>query len=106
MDVPAGDIGTGGRGIGYLYGQYKLVEPYEGVLTGKGLLPSAALSPAPRRPATASVYFAEKLLTGHKLRQEELVPGSGNVAIAKAQQLGAKVVMKRFQRLDLRRERH
>ena len=98
-DVPAGDIGVGGREIGYLFGQYKrITNRYEsGVLTGKGLDYGGSLV---RREATGYglVIFAEEML---KARDKTLdgktvvVSGSGNVAIyaiEKAQQLGARVV--------------
>ena len=97
-DVPAGDIGVGGREIGYMYGYYKkLTGLYEGVFTGKGLLWGGSLA---RTEATGygSVYFAENML---KARGDSLagkvcaVSGSGNVAIytvQKLQQLGAKPV--------------
>lgn len=97
-DVPAGDIGVGGREIGYLYGQYKrLRNEYTGVLTGKGLTYGGSLA---RTEATGygAVYFAEQML---KARGEDfagkvaIVSGSGNVAIyatEKLQSLGAKVV--------------
>ncbi|GAB3622056.1 NADP-specific glutamate dehydrogenase [Mariniluteicoccus endophyticus] len=98
-DVPAGDIGVGGREIGFLFGQYKrITNRYEaGVLTGKGLTWGGSLV---RTEATGygTVIFANEML---RTRREELdgrrvvVSGSGNVAIyaiEKAQQLGAKVV--------------
>ena len=97
-DVPAGDIGVGGREIGYLFGQYKRIRGlYEGVLTGKGLTYGGSLA---RTEATGYglLYLTEELL---KLNGIELagktcaVSGSGNVAIyaiEKAHQLGAKVV--------------
>jgi glutamate dehydrogenase (NADP+) len=98
-DVPAGDIGVGGREVGYLFGQYKrITNRYEsGVLTGKGLDYGGSLV---RREATGYglVYFVEEML---KSRDKTLdgktcvVSGSGNVAIyaiEKAQQLGAVVV--------------
>ncbi len=98
-DVPAGDIGVGGREIGYLFGQYKrITNRWEaGVLTGKGLTWGGSLV---RTEATGygTVLFAEQML---KTRGEDfdgkrvLVSGSGNVAIyaiEKAQQLGANVV--------------
>jgi len=98
-DVPAGDIGVGGREIGYLFGQYKrITNRYEsGVLTGKSPSWGGALV---RREATGygAVFFAEEML---KTRGESIegktcvVSGSGNVAIyaiEKLQQLGAKVV--------------
>ncbi|WP_294545195.1 NADP-specific glutamate dehydrogenase [uncultured Limosilactobacillus sp.] len=98
IDVPAGDIGTGGREIGYLYGQYKrLTNRYEGVLTGKGLSFGGSLA---RTEATGYglLYLVEELLKDHgtHLKNKTVtVSGSGNVAIyaiEKAQQLGAKVV--------------
>lgn len=98
QDVPAGDIGVGGREIGYLYGQYKrLTNQYEGVLTGKGLTYGGSLA---RTQATGYglVYITEEMLqhTGDSLNGKTVViSGSGNVAIyaaEKAQQLGAKVV--------------
>lgn len=98
-DVPAGDIGVGGREIGYLFGQYKrITNRYEsGVLTGKGISWGGSLV---RTEATGygTVLFAQSML---ETRGQELdgrrvvVSGSGNVAIyatAKAQQLGANVV--------------
>ena len=98
-DVPAGDIGVGGREIGYLFGQYKkLTNRYEGVLTGKSLLWGGSLV---RTEATGygSVYFAQEMLKhsnfGGLEGQTCLVSGSGNVAIytvEKLQQLGAKPV--------------
>jgi len=97
-DVPAGDIGTGAREIGYMYGQYKRIRGvYEGVLTGKGLSYGGSLA---RTEATGYglLYLTEELLkmNGMELRGKTIaVSGSGNVAIyaiQKAQQLGAKVV--------------
>ncbi len=97
-DVPAGDIGVGGREIGYMYGYYKkLTGRYEGVLTGKGLLWGGSLA---RTEATGygSVYFAENMLSarGDSLDGKTcVVSGSGNVAIytvQKLQQMGAKPV--------------
>ena len=97
-DVPAGDIGTGAREIGYMFGQYKRIRGvYEGVLTGKGLSYGGSLA---RREATGYglLYLTQEML---KLNGQELagktvaISGSGNVAIyatEKAQQLGAKVV--------------
>lgn len=97
-DVPAGDIGVGGREIGYLYGQYKkLVNVSDGVLTGKGLEYGGSLI-RPEATGYGSVYFAEEML---KVRGEGIkdkvcaVSGSGNVAqytLEKLNQLGAKVV--------------
>lgn len=97
-DVPAGDIGVGGREIGYLYGQYKrLTGLYEGVLTGKGLTYGGSLA---RTEATGYglVYMLDEMLkaNGKAIAGSTVViSGSGNVAIyatQKAQQLGAKVV--------------
>ena len=98
QDVPAGDIGVGGREIGFLYGQYKrLTGQYEGVLTGKGLTYGGSLA---RTEATGYglVYILDEILkhNGHQMEGKRVVvSGSGNVAIyatQKAQQLGAKVV--------------
>ena len=97
-DVPAGDIGVGGREIGYLYGQYKRIRNvYEGVLTGKGLTYGGSLA---RTQATGYglLYLTEELLKCHGTDLKDktvVVSGAGNVAIyaiEKAQQLGAKVV--------------
>ena len=97
-DVPAGDIGTGAREIGYMFGQYKKIKGvYEGVLTGKGLSYGGSLA---RTEATGYglLYLTEEMLkcNGHDLKGKTVcVSGSGNVAIyatQKAQQLGAKVV--------------
>lgn len=97
-DVPAGDIGVGGREIGYLYGQYKrLTNQYEGTLTGKGLGYGGSLV---RTEATGYglVYITEEMLnaSGKTLKGATVaVSGSGNVAtyaVEKAQQMGAKVV--------------
>ena len=97
-DVPAGDIGTGAREIGYMFGQYKRLKGvYEGVLTGKGLSYGGSLA---RTEATGYglLYLTEELLklNGISLAGKTVaVSGSGNVAIyatQKAQQLGAKVV--------------
>ncbi len=97
-DVPAGDIGVGGREIGYLFGQYKRIrDEHVGVLTGRGLSYGGSLA---RKEATGYglVYMTEEAL---KCRKDSLkgktviVSGSGNVAIyacEKAQSLGAKVV--------------
>jgi glutamate dehydrogenase (NADP+) len=97
-DVPAGDIGTGGREIGYLYGQYKrLRNEFSGVLTGKGLNWGGSLI-RPEATGYGCVYFVQEML---KTRGEKLegkvcaVSGSGNVAqytVEKLIQLGAKVV--------------
>ncbi|MBR0412765.1 MAG: NADP-specific glutamate dehydrogenase [Eubacterium sp.] len=97
-DVPAGDIGTGAREIGYLFGQYKRIQKkYEGVLTGKGLSFGGSLT---RTEATGYglLYIVEEMLKCHDISMEGktvVVSGSGNVAIyavEKAQQLGCKVV--------------
>ena len=97
-DVPAGDIGVGGREIGYLFGQYKRISDlYEGVLTGKGLTYGGSLI---RTQATGYgvVYMLDEIVKAHKdaiAGKTFVVTGSGNVAIyavEKAQQLGGKVV--------------
>ncbi len=97
-DVPAGDIGTGAREIGFMYGQYTRIKGvYEGVLTGKGLSYGGSLA---RTEATGYglLYLTEEMLkcNGHDIKGKTVViSGSGNVAIyacQKAQQLGAKVV--------------
>ena len=97
-DVPAGDIGVGGREIGYLFGQYKrLTGSYEGVLTGKGLSYGGSLA---RTQATGYglLYLTDELLrcNGKSLQGKTVaVSGAGNVAtyaIEKAWQLGAKPV--------------
>ncbi|MDO4600677.1 MAG: NADP-specific glutamate dehydrogenase [Eubacteriales bacterium] len=97
-DVPAGDIGVGGREIGYLFGQYKRIRGlYEGVLTGKGLTYGGSLI---RTQATGYgvVYMLDEITKAHNdsiSGKTVVVTGSGNVAIyatEKAQQLGAKVV--------------
>ena len=98
IDVPAGDIGVGGREIGYLFGQYKkLTHAFEGVLTGKGLNWGGSLI-RPEATGYGCVYFAEEMLktrnqgfNGHTVA----VSGSGNVAqyaVEKVNQLGGKVV--------------
>ena len=97
-DVPAGDIGVGGREIGYLFGQYKKITGrHEGVLTGKGLSYGGSLA---RTEATGYglIYLVEEMLKNHGNSIEGktvAVSGSGNVAIyaiEKAQMFGAKVV--------------
>ena len=97
-DVPAGDIGTGAREIGYMFGQYKRIRGlYEGVLTGKGLSYGGSLV---RTEATGYglLYLTDEMLkcNGKSLEGATVVvSGAGNVAIyatEKAQQLGAKVV--------------
>ena len=98
VDVPAGDIGTGAREIGYLYGQYKRVTGlYAGVLTGKGLAYGGSLA---RKEATGYglCYFVENMLAANDSSfagRTVVISGSGNVAIyacEKATALGAKVV--------------
>ena len=97
-DVPAGDMGTGAREIGFMFGQYKRIKDvYEGVLTGKGLTYGGSLA---RTEATGYglCYFTDEMLkcNGKSFEGKTVaVSGSGNVAIyaiQKAQQLGAKVV--------------
>ncbi len=97
-DVPAGDIGTGAREIGYMYGQYKRIRNvYEGVLTGKGLSYGGSLA---RKEATGYglLYFTQEMLqlNGIELAGKTVaISGAGNVAIyaaEKATELGAKVV--------------
>jgi len=97
-DVPAGDIGVGGREIGFLFGQYKkLTNTFTGILTGKGLTYGGSLA---RTEATGYglVYFVTRMLQARGKDWKGLrvvISGSGNVAIyagQKAQQLGAKVV--------------
>lgn len=98
-DVPAGDIGVGGREVGYLFGQYKRIRnEHTGVLTGRGLAYGGSLV---RTEATGYglVYISQEALNSKKqtsfLGKRVVISGSGNVAIyacQKAQQLGAKVV--------------
>jgi glutamate dehydrogenase (NADP+) len=97
-DVPAGDIGVGGREIGYLFGQYKRIRnEFSGILTGKGLTFGGSLT---RTEATGYglLYFTEEMLktNGKSLKGKTVcISGSGNVAIyalEKATQLGAKVI--------------
>ncbi len=97
-DVPAGDIGVGGREVGYMYGQYKrLRNEFTGVLTGKGLSYGGSLI-RPEATGYGNVYFAENMLKvkGDSLKGKiVVVSGSGNVAqyaAEKATQLGGKVV--------------
>lgn len=97
-DVPAGDIGVGGREIGYLYGQYKkIVNAYESVLTGKGLNWGGSLI-RPEATGYGATYFAEEMM---KTRSETfegkrvLISGAGNVAqysVEKVNQLGGKAI--------------
>lgn len=98
QDVPAGDIGTGAREIGYMFGQYKRISgTYEGVLTGKGLSYGGSLT---RTEATGYglLYLTDEMLrsNGHDINGMTVcVSGSGNVAIyaaEKAEMMGAKVV--------------
>jgi glutamate dehydrogenase (NADP+) len=97
-DVPAGDIGVGGREIGFMYGQYrKLKNEVTGVLTGKGLDWGGSLI-RPEATGYGAVYFAGEMLATRKQTMENkicLVSGSGNVAqytVEKINQLGGKVV--------------
>ena len=98
VDVPAGDIGTGAREIGFMFGQYKRIQGmFEGVLTGKGLTYGGSLA---RKEATGYglLYITQELMKNHGESMEGkvvAVSGAGNVAIyaiQKAQQMGAKVV--------------
>ena len=99
VDVPAGDIGVGGREIGYLFGQYKRIrDAYDnGVLTGKGLTYGGSLT---RTEATGYglLYFVKNMLDAKNISLKDkvvVISGSGNVAtyaIEKAQEFGAKVV--------------
>ena len=99
IDVPAGDIGVGGREIGYLFGQYrKIRNSYEaGVLTGKGLEYGGSLA---RTEATGYglMYFMREMLKSNNISLQgktAIISGSGNVAIyacEKAQQMGVKVL--------------
>ena len=98
VDVPAGDIGTGAREIGFMFGQYKRIRGmFEGVLTGKGLTYGGSLA---RKEATGYglLYITQELMKCHGESMEGktvAVSGAGNVAIyaiQKAQQMGAKVV--------------
>ena len=97
-DVPAGDIGVGGREIGFLFGQYKrLANEFSGVLTGKGLNWGGSLI-RPEATGYGAVYFAAEMLATRKkdLKGKQcLVSGSGNVAqytVEKLLQMGARVV--------------
>jgi glutamate dehydrogenase (NADP+) len=97
-DVPAGDIGVGGREIGYLFGQYKrLANEFTGVLTGKSLNWGGSLI-RPQATGYGAVYFAEEMLKTRKQGLEGrvcTVSGSGNAAqytVSKLNQVGAKVV--------------
>lgn len=97
-DVPAGDIGVGGREIGFMFGQYKRIRnEFTGVLTGKGLDYGGSLI-RPEATGYGNVYFAEQMLMHKGARMEGktvVISGSGNVAqyaCEKATQMGAKVV--------------
>ena len=97
-DVPAGDIGVGGREIGYLFGMYKkLKNEFSGILTGKGLNWGGSLI-RPEATGYGAVFFAQEMLATRKENLKDkicLVSGSGNVAqytTQKLNQLGAKVV--------------
>jgi len=97
-DVPAGDIGVGGREIGYLFGQYKRIRnEFSGVLTGKGMEWGGSIM-RPEATGFGTVYFAEEMLNakGDSLKGKVVaVSGFGNVAwgaAIKATELGAKVV--------------
>ena len=97
-DVPAGDIGVGGREVGYMFGMYKkLTHQFQGVLTGKGLEFGGSLI-RPQATGYGNVYFLENMLAtrGESLRGKTvLVSGAGNVAqytVEKCIQLGAKVL--------------
>ncbi len=98
VDVPAGDIGVGGREIGFMFGQYKkLTRKFEGVLTGKGLNWGGSLI-RPEATGYGQVYFAEEMLKtrGKSMKGMKcVVSGSGNVAqyaAEKAMMLGGKVL--------------
>lgn len=98
VDVPAGDIGVGGREIGYLFGQFKkLTGSFEGVLTGKGIAWGGSLV-RPEATGYGCVYFAEEMLKTRGLSFEGLtvaLSGSGNVsqyAIEKVNQMGGRVI--------------
>nr|ADA70024.1 NAD(P)H-dependent glutamate dehydrogenase [Streptococcus suis] len=98
LDVPAGDIGVGGREIGYMYGQYKRLRQFDaGVLTGKPLGFGGSLI-RPEATGYGLVYFTDNMLAanGKSFKdQTVLISGSGNVAqyaVQKATELGAKVI--------------
>lgn len=98
LDVPAGDIGVGGREIGYMYGQYKRLRQFDaGVLTGKPIGFGGSLI-RPEATGYGLVYFADNMLqaNGKSFKdQTVLISGSGNVAqyaVQKASELGAKVI--------------
>ena len=98
MDVPAGDIGVGGREIGYLFGMYKkLTHQYQGVLTGKGLEWGGSIL-RPEATGFGALYFVNQMLQTHGIDikgKTVAISGFGNVAwgaAKKATELGAKVV--------------
>ncbi len=98
IDVPAGDIGVGGREIGYLFGQYKrITRDWSGVLTGKGLEFGGSLI-RPEATGFGGLYFVNEMLQthGHDIKGKTVaISGFGNVAwgaATKATQLGAKVI--------------
>ncbi|MGT2753730.1 NADP-specific glutamate dehydrogenase [Streptococcus ovis] len=98
LDVPAGDIGVGGREIGYMYGQYKRLRQFDaGVLTGKPLSMGGSLI-RPEATGYGLVYFTDNMLKANGKSfdgQTVLISGSGNVAqfaVQKATELGAKVI--------------
>jgi len=98
LDVPAGDIGVGGREIGFLFGQYKrIANEFSSVLTGKGLAYGGSLI-RPEATGYGCVYFAQEMLKKRKLSFEGrrvAISGSGNVSqysAEKAIELGAKVI--------------
>jgi len=97
-DVPAGDIGVGGREIGYLFGYYKkIVNQHTGVLTGKGIEYGGSLI-RPEATGYGTVYFAAEMLATRKLdfsNKTVAISGAGNVAqyaVEKVNQLGGKVI--------------
>lgn len=97
-DVPAGDIGVGGREIGYLFGQYKkLTHQFQGVLTGKGMEFGGSIL-RPEATGFGALYFVNEMLQTHNIDikgKTIAVSGFGNVswgAVKKATQLGAKVI--------------
>ncbi len=98
IDVPAGDIGVGGREIGYLYGYYKkIVNEHDGVLTGKGLEYGGSLV-RPEATGYGATYFAAEMLATRNMEHKgkiTAVSGSGNVAqytVEKVNHLGGKVI--------------
>ncbi|MCK4916748.1 MAG: NADP-specific glutamate dehydrogenase [Candidatus Omnitrophica bacterium] len=97
-DVPAGDIGVGGREVGYMFGQWKkITKLFNGILTGKGFDFGGSLA-RPEATGYGTVYFCEEMLKSNNSSfagKTVVISGSGNVAIyahEKATQLGAKVV--------------